>query len=161
MLCFLRKKFNFFEVLLLDVIYNVTAWITNQSVWYFSFFLASLVLSESTIVTPLSRINCTYISSTKILATCSQLSYEVILQFGKSPKIASILYVILVKKFIMESNPKKKKSLFKRYNLLDLVEWRAKKFEVQTKQVNFEILQLLSLLSNLGVVQNMISPTMS
>jgi hypothetical protein len=44
---------------------------------------------------------------------------------------------------------------------MDSVEWRAEKFEVLTKQVNFEILQLLSLLSNLGVVQKMISPTMS
>ena len=44
---------------------------------------------------------------------------------------------------------------------MDLVEWGAKTFEVQTKQINFEILQLLSLFSNLGVVQNMISPAMS
>ena len=38
---------------------------------------------------------------------------------------------------------------------------KLKKFEVQTKQVNFEILRLRTLLSNLGVMQNMISPTLS
>ena len=53
---------------------------------------------------PLSRINYTYISNTKILATYSQLCYEVIPQFDRFLKIEFILHVILVKNFIVESN---------------------------------------------------------
>ena len=56
---FLRKEFKFFfVVLLLDVIYNITAWISNWRLWYFPNFLASLVLSNSTIMTSLSNKNC-------------------------------------------------------------------------------------------------------
>jgi hypothetical protein len=51
---------------------------------------------------------------------------------------------------------------FKCYILLDPVEWGGeKKFEVQSEQVHFGNLWLLSLISNLEVVQKKVSPTMS
>jgi hypothetical protein len=66
-----------------------------------------------------------------------------------------------MKKFLAKKKPEKK---IKNSNVI--ISWiphneGLEKFEVLTKQVNFEILRLLSIISNLGVVQKMISPTMS
>jgi hypothetical protein len=82
------KNSIFFVVLLLDVIYNVTAWISNQSLRYFpnffdKFGIIKLYNHDPPFYKKLQFIH-TYISRPKILATSNQLSYEVIPQFGKA-----------------------------------------------------------------------------
>jgi hypothetical protein len=52
---FKKRNLIFFVGLLLDVIYNVTTLISNWSLWNFPIFLASVVLSNSTIMTALSK----------------------------------------------------------------------------------------------------------
>ena len=73
-----------------------------------------------------------------------------------------LLYNFQWRSFLWKLVPKKKKTNFKYHILLDPLEWGGeKKFEIQSKQVHFGTLWLLSLISNLEVVQKMVSPTMS
>jgi hypothetical protein len=52
------KNSVFFAVLLLDVIYNVTAWISNQSLRYFPIFLGKFGIIKLYNRDPLSKRNC-------------------------------------------------------------------------------------------------------
>jgi hypothetical protein len=134
---------------LLHLANNVTVSISVWTLPKFSYFLCKLHVIELHDVHPLQEkkfhLLHTSKSTAKICAPCSQLSNDVILQFGKSPKIASIYYIIFIEEVPSEN----------------WLQSNQGNFEVQSKQGNFEILQSLFLLSNLIVVQKIVSSTMS